>query len=87
MAPIPDTFDLVPLTRDRLPDVLELDMWAFPTGDGIEDMLKLPSPLSWDRTFGVVEADLKRPSFCAAPMRVAALGSGPRSGWFRTLVG
>ena len=57
MAPIPDTFDLVPLTRDRLPDVLELDMWAFPTGDGIEDMLKLPSPLSWNRTFGVVESD------------------------------
>jgi predicted acetyltransferase len=65
MAPIPDTFDLVPLTRDRLPDVLELDMWAFPTGDGIEDMLKLPSPLSWDRTFGVVES--------AHPERLVAL--------------
>ncbi|HEY3340294.1 MAG TPA: GNAT family N-acetyltransferase, partial [Propionicimonas sp.] len=57
MAPIPESFDLVPLTRDRLPDVLELDMWAFPTGDSIEDMLAVPSPLSWDRTFGVVEAD------------------------------
>jgi len=57
MAPIPESFDLVPLTRDRLPDVLELDMWAFPTGDSLEDMLAVPSPLSWDRTFGVVESD------------------------------
>ena len=57
MAPIPDAFDLVPLTRDRLPDVLELDMWAFPTGDSLEELLAVPSPLSWERTFGVVEAD------------------------------
>ncbi len=57
MAPLPVGFDLVLLTPDRLPDVLELDMWAFPTGDSLEDLLKVPSPLSWDRAFGVVEAD------------------------------
>jgi len=47
------------LTPDRLDDVLELDMWAFPTSDSIEDVRNLPSPLTWDRTFGV--ADPARP--------------------------
>ena len=30
-------------------------MWAFPTGDSLADAMLAPSPLSWDRTFGVVE--------------------------------
>ncbi len=56
MATYPDGFELVPLTSDQLPDVLELDMWAFPTSDSLEDLLKLPSPLTWERTYAVVRA-------------------------------
>ncbi|MGC3993257.1 MAG: GNAT family N-acetyltransferase [Propionicimonas sp.] len=54
MAEIPGGLELVGLDASRLRDVLELDMWAFPTGDDIEEVLKIPSPLSWDRTFGLV---------------------------------
>ncbi len=57
MAQLPDGFELVPLTSERLADVLELDMWAFPTSDSLDDLLKVPSPLTWDRTFGVVRSD------------------------------
>lgn len=28
-------------------------MWAFPTSDSLDDMLAAPSPLSWDRVYGV----------------------------------
>ncbi|MFT4108724.1 GNAT family N-acetyltransferase [Propionicimonas sp.] len=55
MATIPAGLDLVALDAERLRDVLELDMWAFPTGDDIEEMLKIPNPLSWDRTFGLAD--------------------------------
>lgn len=54
---LPDGFDLVPLTAERLADVLALDMWAFPTSDSLEDLLAVPSGLAWDRTFGVVRSD------------------------------
>ena len=55
MATLPDGFSPVTLTPDRLPDLLELDMWAFPTSDSIEDLRKIPSPLTWDRAHAVVE--------------------------------
>jgi predicted acetyltransferase len=32
-------------------------MWAFPTGDSLEELLKVPSPLTWERAFGVVRSD------------------------------
>ncbi len=51
----PDGLTETSLTPDRLRDVLELDMWAFPTGDSVEDVMKLPSPLTWDRAFAVVD--------------------------------
>jgi predicted acetyltransferase len=54
---MPDGFELVPLTPERLSDVLTLDMWAFPTGDSFSDLLELPSPLTWERAFGVVRTD------------------------------
>ena len=54
-AGYPDGLTEIGLSADRLPDVVDLDMWAFPTGDSLEEVLKAPSPLSWDRTFGVVE--------------------------------
>ena len=54
---LPDGFDLVPLTSERLADVLTLDMWAFPTSDSLDDLLALPSGLTWERTFGVVRTE------------------------------
>lgn len=54
-AAYPDGLTETGLTPDRLKDVLELDMWAFPTSDSIEDLLGVPSPLTWDRAFGVVD--------------------------------
>jgi predicted acetyltransferase len=55
-AAYPDGLTETGLTPDRLRDVLELDMWAFPTADSIEDLLGVPSPLTWDRAFGVTDA-------------------------------
>jgi len=57
MADFPDGFELVPLTAERLADVLTIDMWAFPTTDSLDDLLAAPSPLTWDRTFGVARSD------------------------------
>ncbi|MCC6495164.1 MAG: GNAT family N-acetyltransferase [Propionibacteriaceae bacterium] len=57
MASIPDGFDQISLTPDRLRDVLELDMWAFPTSDSLEELLALPSPLTWERTRGLVRSE------------------------------
>lgn len=57
MAHLPEGFEVAPLSAERAADVLELDMWAFPTSDSVEDMLKVPSPLSWDRTVGIVRSD------------------------------
>lgn len=50
---LPTGFETITLGPDRLPDVLEIDRWAFPTSDSLEDLLALPSPLAWDRTRGV----------------------------------
>lgn len=54
-ADYPDGLIESVLTPDRLRDVLELDMWAFPTADSLDDLLKVPSPLTWDRAFGVFD--------------------------------
>lgn len=53
MAKLSEVFELVPLSADRLSDVLELDTWAFPSGDSTDDLLTAPNPLPWDRTFGI----------------------------------
>lgn len=55
MATIPHGLELVRLGADRLRDVIELDMWAFPTSDSVDDLLAIPSPLTWDRAYGVVD--------------------------------
>ena len=55
MATNPHGLELVALTPDRLRDVLELDTWAFPTSDSMDDLLAVPSPLSWDRTFALAD--------------------------------
>jgi predicted acetyltransferase len=57
MANIPDGFESVALTQDNLRAVLELDQWAFPATESIEDLLALPSPLDWQRSHALVPTD------------------------------
>lgn len=52
--PFPEPYRLIPVPAERLDDVLLLDVWAFPTSDTVDALRDLPSPLSWDRTYGVV---------------------------------
>ena len=53
---LPDGFEMITLGPDRLADLLEMDRWAFPSADSLEDMLAVPSPISWDRARTVVPA-------------------------------
>jgi predicted acetyltransferase len=57
MSPIPDGFEPVALTAERLSDVIQLDMWAFPTSDSLESLVDLPNPITWDRARALVRAD------------------------------
>jgi predicted acetyltransferase len=52
-ARLPAGYRLEPLDESRRRDVLDLDTWAFPSSDSIDDLLATPCPLPWDRTFGV----------------------------------
>lgn len=52
--PLPDTYTLVDLPESRRDELLEIDRWAFPTSVSEDDAKKLPLPLTWDRTRGVV---------------------------------
>lgn len=53
---LPDGYRFRALTEDDRRLVVELDTWAFPTATETDDILGVPSPLSWDRTSGI-EAD------------------------------
>ncbi len=75
---IPHGLELVALTPDRLRDVLELDTWAFPTSDSIEDLLATPSPLSWDRAHAL--ADPAHPEQLVAMHASYPFGSCPVPG-------
>lgn len=55
--PLPASYRLSAVGSDRLEDVLRLDVWAFPTERSVEALRELPSPLSWDRTYGVAHVD------------------------------
>lgn len=78
MATIPDGFDLVPLSADRLRDVLDLDLWAFPAPESVEDLLALPSPLTWERAFALTEVG--RPEQLVAVHASYPFGSCPVPG-------
>ncbi|PFG42676.1 putative acetyltransferase [Isoptericola jiangsuensis] len=41
------------LTADDARAATQLDTWAFPTGVSLDELDKLPSPLTWDRTVAV----------------------------------
>ena len=53
---LPEGFDMISPGPDRLAEVLELDRWAFPTTDALEDLLAVPSPLTWERTRAVIRS-------------------------------
>lgn len=53
----PDGYRLVSLPQSRHAELLDLDSWSFPTPHSVEDLLKLASPLSWDRTVAVVSEE------------------------------
>ena len=55
--PLPEPYRLTPVDAERREDVLRLDAWAFPTERSIEALRELPSPLSWDRAYGVSRLD------------------------------
>jgi predicted acetyltransferase len=48
--------DVVPLGPDRLRDIIDVDSWAFPSPHVLDDQVEWPSPLAWDRTYGVEDA-------------------------------
>lgn len=75
---MPDGFQIVPLNADRAADVLALDLWAFPGGDSVDDLLKVPSPLTWERAFGVVRSD--RPDELVAMRGSYPFGRAPVPG-------
>ncbi|GAA5210329.1 GNAT family N-acetyltransferase [Microbacterium kyungheense] len=83
--PFPEPYHLIPVPAERLDDVLQLDVWAFPTSDTVEALRDLPSPLSWDRTYGVVrtEADSLLAGFHGAyPLRAYPVpGAEVACGW------
>ena len=53
---LPEGFREVGLSPERHAEVLELDVWAFPSSREPDDLLAEGSPLSWDRARGI-EAD------------------------------
>ncbi|MFC8921403.1 enhanced intracellular survival protein Eis [Cellulosimicrobium sp. NPDC057127] len=53
-ATLPRGYAFTDLGPDDLRDVLELDTWAFPMPADVDDLVELPSPLTWSRTGGVV---------------------------------
>ena len=56
-APVlPAGYRLVDLPASRLADLLEVDLWAFPSPRSVADLRGEPSPLTWDRARGI-EAD------------------------------
>ncbi|GGM30307.1 enhanced intracellular survival protein Eis [Promicromonospora citrea] len=52
--PLPAGYAWRELTPADRRQVVELDTWAFPSSHSADDLEALPSPLSWDRTVGVV---------------------------------
>ncbi len=56
----PADLTMVRLTADRRADVLDLDTWAFPSSHDAAALAELPDPLTWERTYGVLDA--RRPA-------------------------
>ncbi len=57
---LPSGYRFATLAPDDWRQVLDLDAWSFPTSTTVEELLTLPSPLTWERTVGVF-ADVDDP--------------------------
>lgn len=57
MTSVPAGYRAVDLTETRSRDIVALDTWAFPGAVSDEQLLALPSPLTWERTRGVEAED------------------------------
>lgn len=44
---------VLPLGPNRLRDILDVDMWGFPSPHTLDDQVAWPQGLAWDRTYGV----------------------------------
>ena len=51
---LPSGYRFLPLDDSRTRDVLDVETWAVPHGTPVDDLVKLPLPLEWERTVGVV---------------------------------
>ena len=51
---LPSGYHFLPLDDSRTRDVLDVETWAVPHGTPVDDLVKLPLPLEWERTVGVV---------------------------------
>ena len=68
----PAPYRLRQLTEDDRREMLELDVWAFPTQHSVDELMAVPSPLDWERTFAVERADGVsgfQGMFCAYPLQ------------------
>lgn len=68
----PAPYRLRQLTEDDRREMLELDVWAFPTQHSVDELMGVPSPLDWSRTFAVERSDEVsgfQGMFCAYPLQ------------------
>ncbi|MDI6022008.1 GNAT family N-acetyltransferase [Leucobacter sp. UT-8R-CII-1-4] len=60
------------LNEEDRREMLELDVWAFPTEHSVDELMGVPSPLDWSRTFAVERSDQVsgfQGMFCAYPLK------------------
>ncbi len=57
MSTLPAGYRAVDLPESRSGDVLELDLWAFPSAQSAEDLKEVPLSLDWTRVRGIEHGD------------------------------
>jgi predicted acetyltransferase len=65
-ASLPPGYHAVDVSKERHRDLLVLDAWAFPTSLDDDQLLALPSPLTWSRARGVQTDDGELVAFHAS---------------------
>ncbi|RPF22313.1 GNAT family N-acetyltransferase [Myceligenerans xiligouense] len=55
-VPLPDGYRFRSLTEADLRAAVDLDFWAFPSGTSLDEAVRHPFPLGWDRTVGIEAA-------------------------------
>lgn len=78
------------LTEEDRREMLELDVWAFPTQYSVAELMEVPSPLDWSRTFAVERSDQIsgfQGMFCAYPLKSFGVPGAQVSCGFLSWVG